>query len=191
MIHEFGFPARLPVELLDRGLPIIEDCAYAFGSQNAEGNVGNLGDYVIYSLPKAVPVPYGGLLKCRYPLECRATVTPAMQRGLNWRLAHYLPRLGKALVRRREVFEAYRRGFAAHGQHPLFEPGPAVVPHAFVLALPDQALAERMKPRLTAAGILSSVFYGGGGYYLPNHQSLSDAAIRFIVATVLAALREA
>jgi perosamine synthetase len=62
VIHEFGFPARLDDDLLESGLPIIEDCAYALGSQNEYGTVGRRGEYVIYSFAKAFPMAYGGLL---------------------------------------------------------------------------------------------------------------------------------
>lgn len=190
VIHEFGFPARLSSELIASGLPVIEDCAYAYGSQNEEGSVGRLGDYVIYSFSKAMPVPYGGLLKSRPRPAGSSGLSAAAARELPLLLAHYLPGLPAAYARRRAIFEEYRRRFSDEGWQPLFEPGPAVVPHAFVLSMPDQRQAEAIKPRLTAAGILSSVFYRGGGYYLPNHQSLSPAAVDYIVANVVAALRD-
>jgi len=190
LIHEFGFPARLPDDLLASGLPVIEDCAYALGSQNEAGTVGSLGEYVVYSFSKALPMPYGGLLKSRRPPVRSSQMSTPAQRELPRLIAHYLPGLAAACHRRREVFQQYRTLFAAEGLMPRFEPGPATAPYSFVVAWADQKKAEAMKPRINAAGITSSVFYGNGGYYLPNHQSLSDAAIEYIVANFMAAFRE-
>jgi DegT/DnrJ/EryC1/StrS aminotransferase family len=188
LIHEFGFPARLSSAAAAAGLPVIEDCAYALGSQNAEGTLGAIGDYVVYSLSKALPLPFGGVLKPQRPVGGASALSGQARRDLPRLLAHYLPGLEAACRRRRELFETYRAGFAAAGLSPLFEPGAAAVPHAFVVALPDQKRAEAIKPRLRAAGVISSVFYGGGGYFLPNHQSLSPAAIDYIIAHFIAAL---
>jgi hypothetical protein len=191
LIHEFGFPAQLSDALLASGLPVIEDCAYALGSQNEAGTVGRLGQYVIYSFSKALPMPYGGLLKSRRSPVRPTEMSAAAQRELPRLIAHYLPGLAASCQRRREVFRQYLSLLAADGFSPRFELGPAAAPYGFVVAMADQKKAEAMKPRINAAGITSSVFYGNGGYYLPNHQSLSDAAVEYIVANFLAAFREA
>jgi dTDP-4-amino-4,6-dideoxygalactose transaminase len=60
--HEFDFPYENLSKLLNYELPIIENCAHSFISQNQEGTVGNIGDYVIYSLPKFFPIQFGGIL---------------------------------------------------------------------------------------------------------------------------------
>jgi hypothetical protein len=188
LIHEFGFPARLSPAAVATGLPVIEDCAYALGSQNLEGTLGAIGDYVVYSLSKALPLPFGGVLKSRRSVGGTSALSGQGRHDLPRLLAHYLPELDAACRRRRELFETYRAGFAGAGLAPLFEPEAAAVPHAFVVALPDQKKAEAIKPRLHSAGVISSVFYGGGGYFLPNHQSLTIAAVDYIIAHFLAAL---
>jgi dTDP-4-amino-4,6-dideoxygalactose transaminase len=171
-------------------LPIIEDCAYALGSQNAEGTIGSMGDSVIYSFSKALPVPYGGLLKSRQRPARASALSAAAQRELPLLLAYYLGGLEQACRRRSEIFEEYRSRFAPEGLLPLFGPEPTAVPHSFVVEVPDQRRAEAMKPLLNAAGIISSVFYGGGGYFLPNHQCLSEAAIDYIIARFLIAFQQ-
>ena len=60
VIHEFGYPYNGLSELKQYGLPIIEDCAYAFFSKDEE--IGLVGDYVIYSLPKAFSMQLGGVM---------------------------------------------------------------------------------------------------------------------------------
>jgi len=183
LIHEFGFPAALSAELLALGLPIIEDCAYALGTAGA----GGVGDYVVYSFSKALPLPYGGLLKSPRPPARASLLSGQARHETPILLDPYLRGRQAAFTRRREVFEIYRERFAAEGLSPLLTPEPGTVPHSFLVALEDQARAEAMRPKLHAAGIISSVFFGGGGYFLPNHQSLSDAAIDYIVAQFMAA----
>ena len=135
-------------------------------------------------------MPYGGLLKAKGPPASPSRLSAAARHELPRLLAHYLDELAPACCRRREIFAQYRARFAVEGFQPLFESGAAVAPYSFVVALADQPKAEAMKPRLNAAGITSSVFYGNGGYFLPNHQSLSDAALDYIVANFLAAFHE-
>src|SRR5262249_50961410 len=68
VIHEFGYPAGLPSGL-DPKIPVIEDCAWAFGVDFPALQVGARGDFAIYSLPKALPMPFGGLLRAKKPLR--------------------------------------------------------------------------------------------------------------------------
>lgn len=191
LIHEFGFPARLSLELTALGLPIIEDCAYAYGTRPSDGSTGSYGDFVIWSFSKAVPLPFGGLLKSREPISGQSRLSVQGQRYAPPVAASYLREAEAAFEQRRRVFEAYRKRFATQGFRPLFEPEAGVVPHAFVVAMDDEKLAAAIKPRMQAMGVISSVFYGGGGYFLPNHQGLSDAGVEYIVANFMAAFKEA
>jgi hypothetical protein len=190
VIHEFGFPARLPAEVVSAGLPVIEDCAYGLGSGDESGPTGRLGDYAIYSLPKALPVSYGGLLKSPRAVAADTALSPAARHELPALAAHHLQNLATDGLRRQAFFELYRERFAAVGFDPLLQPGPGVVPHSFLVALADQTVAESMRSRLHEAGIISSVFFGGGGYFLPNHQAMSEAAIDYVVAQFVRAYAE-
>jgi dTDP-4-amino-4,6-dideoxygalactose transaminase len=187
VIHEFGFPARLTPELASAGLPVIEDVAYALGAHPADGTTGRLGDYVIYSFAKSIPVSFGGLLKSPGPLRGVSALSAHGRHELFVLAPHYLDRGEASYARRRELFELYRQRFAAFGFSPLFEPEGGAVPHAFVVTFPDEARAQAMKTILQAQGIISSVYYGGGGYFLPNHQRLSEAAVDYVVAHFMAA----
>ena len=68
VIHYAGFPA--PVRDLrslcrDRGLALIEDCAHELLS-SADGQLlGSFGDAALFSLPKALPTPDGGVATLR------------------------------------------------------------------------------------------------------------------------------
>lgn len=66
IIHPFGWPH--PLAQIDRwrreqGLILIEDCALALFSGNADGSaVGTVGEVSVFSLTKSLPTPDGGIL---------------------------------------------------------------------------------------------------------------------------------
>ena len=54
--HEFGYPIIELHKLKDYNLPIIEDCAGSFFSNDNNDTIGKTGDFVIYSFPKMFPL---------------------------------------------------------------------------------------------------------------------------------------
>ncbi len=66
VIHNFGFPHPNLLELRklcdDKGLILVEDCAFAFDSYNKDIRLGSIGDFCLYSLPKIFPISSGGIL---------------------------------------------------------------------------------------------------------------------------------
>lgn len=66
--HEFGYPYQNIEELKKYKLPIIEDAAHAFFTKDE--NIGKVGDFVVYSLPKAFPMQLGGILTSPKGFDC-------------------------------------------------------------------------------------------------------------------------
>jgi len=67
VIHTFGFPHPELLKLRkianELNIPLIEDCISAFNSYNTDNiRLGSIGDYAVYSLPKIIPIKYGGIL---------------------------------------------------------------------------------------------------------------------------------
>lgn len=66
LIHYFGFPQPVGPFLAicrEKGWILIEDCAHLPCHYRTSGDVGLVGDMALYSLPKTLPVPDGGLLR--------------------------------------------------------------------------------------------------------------------------------
>jgi hypothetical protein len=187
VIHEFGYPAALPAGL-DPKLPVIEDCAWAFGVDRPDLQVGARGDFVIYSLPKALPMPFGGLLRAKRPLA-RAGNAPLLSdaalRMVRGGVQLHGAELAAAVRARLDNYRRYEALFAKSGHLPYFDLEPGMVPHAFVFKLQDEARGKRVKLAMEAANIDCSVFFGAGGFYLPNHQNLDAAAIDYLHARFL------
>lgn len=76
-IHYFGFAAPLAgarEACREAGIPLIEDCAHALYSRDADGDwLGARADVAIFSIGKTIPVPDGGALL----LNRHAADTPA------------------------------------------------------------------------------------------------------------------
>lgn len=65
VIHYFGFPQDIKIvkDICSKyKLYLIEDCALSLFSSDNAGKLGTVGDISIYSFPKTLPVPDGGLL---------------------------------------------------------------------------------------------------------------------------------
>ena len=66
VIHEFGYPFINIRRLKEFNLPIIEDCAGSFFSDDKDHTIGRIGDFVIYSFPKMFPLQVGGCLVSQF-----------------------------------------------------------------------------------------------------------------------------
>ncbi|MCS6795531.1 MAG: DegT/DnrJ/EryC1/StrS family aminotransferase [Raineya sp.] len=66
VIHELGIPNEqifcLLSEAKQRDIPLLEDCAHGIDSYIHGHRIGTLGDYALYSLPKHLPIDFGGIL---------------------------------------------------------------------------------------------------------------------------------
>ncbi len=188
VIHSFGFRATIPPEVVALKLPVIEDCAYGFGS----GLCGTVGDYVIYSFSKAFPVPIGGVLMSNAGagVDADPTLSTGGQEYLRRVMPYYLDRRQAAFKKRRSNFEKLVVRFDDLGLKPFYLPADGDLPHAFVFRLPDEELAVRIRSVMDATGIESSVYYGSGGYYVPCHQNLGEAHIDYMVRWFDHAMRQ-
>jgi perosamine synthetase len=90
--HYFGFSQ--PIDDVwqlcsEQGLYLIEDCALALFSLNGNHKkIGRTGDLSVFSLPKTLPVPDGGVLVINNPTLCSASwrLTPPRLLGVARRM---------------------------------------------------------------------------------------------------------
>jgi hypothetical protein len=180
-IHEWGRPCERIRELSTLGVPVIEDCAYAFASRYRSGErVGSVGDYAIFSLTKFFSVNFGGAV--RGPFRSAPFEMPAAHRAyLLSRIAPELADVSTLCDQRSRVWDALTSRFASLGASPFFEIGDGVVPAVFMFAVDPATIApEAVKARFQAHGIESSVFYGHDAVYIPCHHRLGDGSLDFM-----------
>jgi hypothetical protein len=185
VIHEFGFPFE-GIERLDTsGLPIIEDCAHAFFSDDDTHSIGRRSKFSIFSLPKAFSVQFGGVLISRDEIaEDDVAMTGSDTAYLERSIGPALRDIEAIKKRRIENFRFLAEGIRGFGMHPRFDVSGAAVPGVFMFRTPAGLDLDRMKSRFQANGIEASVFYGERAFFIPVHQCLVEEEMRLMLDLV-------
>jgi len=192
VIHEWGRPYASMEQALATGLPVIEDCAYAFASTHADGRpVGSDGQFAIYSLPKLFSVPFGGIVVAR---SSPPFASPLAREEEDYLLGSLVPELGnlpQLLKQRAAVWQQLARLFSLLGAEPFFERGASDAPAVFMFRHDPQTvpLAE-LRKRYELHGVEASVFYGENAFYLPAHHRMSEECCAWLAAIYAKLLAE-
>lgn len=187
VIHEFGYPYEQTLDLKKecekQGIPLIEDCAWAYGSEiDDKHKIGDVGDYAIFSLPKFTPLQYGGILK-------GLTITDEE----NWtgfklldyfkreiivtKLHEYLPKLEESNQKRRENWQRLNQLFTQDGFESFVTLPDDAFPGAYIVKLDDfQEIFERFQD----FGVETGRYYQEKSLFLPVHQNLTAGQLDYI-----------
>jgi hypothetical protein len=175
--HEFGYPYADIQKLKNYKLPIIEDCANSFFSQDRNLSIGKVGDFVIYSFPKMFPLQIGGLLVSNLPdkIDRRNQFTPDGLRYIKNVLSHYITSEDKIIKDRFSNYKFLREKFSLLGFRERFPLEDNVVPGVFMFRTENDKIdLPELKKFFWAHGIHCSVFYGEEAFYIPVNQSLNE-----------------
>lgn len=179
--HEFGFCYKKLEELKQYNLPVIEDKALSFFSQDEKNTCGNIGDFVIYSLPKFFPMNYGGILQSN---------TKKLQedkiQGLSYLetlVHHYLNNAEAISAKRIFNYNYLIQKFAALSFKPYFNRTEKEIPGVFMFLAPGVNLPE-LKRFMQANGVESSIFYGKEAFFIPVHHNLNTGDLDFFFELV-------
>ena len=182
--HEFGYPFENLSELKKSGLPVIEDCASSFFSEDDQNEIGNTGDFVIYSFPKMFPLQIGGLLVSNKPglVGKENYLTEDELRHVRNVLSSQIGNRGKIIKRRNENYKLLRTKFDELGIQERFPLNEGVVPNVFMFSTEGKDIdLPELKKHYYAHGVQCSVFYGEETFFIPVHQSLSKEDIDYFV----------
>lgn len=186
VIHEFGVPYSKTHELkklcAERNIPLIEDCAWAIGSQFENGDtIGSVGDYAIYSLPKVLPLQYGAILK---GVEINDEDNWNTYQMLDYYkrkiilsgLAKYLPTIHEANEKRRQNWQYLDLLFKQDGFDTYCSLDEGVVPGVYMVKMSNYA---EVFDRMEAFGVEAGRYYHEGVLFLPVHQNLSKEELDY------------
>jgi hypothetical protein len=183
--HEFGYPYQNLQALKKFGLPIIEDCANTFYSNDVNHSIGKVGDFVIYSFPKIFPLQVGGLL---------ISNIDGYRSGflLDEPLKRYIKNvLSKAVIeeatikdKRLHNYKYLQTKFDSLGLLPRFKLDADTVPGVFMFKVNATLDLAQMKEYFYAHGIQCSVFYGERTFFIPCHQALEDTDLDYFAAVM-------
>ncbi len=186
VIHEFGFacPYSVMKPYIEKGIPIIEDCAYSIGSRMQGAAVGQVGDYAVYSLTKYYPVSFGGILVSRKKLKKQkffGTLNSVDEELLKQTIQKASPFTHQWNNLRRRNWEFFAKRLRPYKIIPYFYLDRKVVPGVFLARIPKGFGGDIRKKQLNNAGVEATEYYGQGGFYFPVHQFLSDYEKNYIL----------
>jgi dTDP-4-amino-4,6-dideoxygalactose transaminase len=183
--HEFGFPYEKLSKLTEYNLPIIEDCAHSFFSQNHEKNVGKTGDYIIYSLPKFFPIQLGGLLVSDTGKKTRKSVSDEEENYIRNLLSHYIINIEKIKLKRIENYRYLEQQLGQFGFTPRFELCDDIhCPGVYLFNSPQNIDLSNLKIFMQSHGVECSIFYKEDTFFLPVHQKLEIDDLDYFVTLI-------
>jgi hypothetical protein len=192
-IHEWGRACERIADYLDTGVPVIEDCAYAFATRYANGDpVGRRGDYALFSLTKMFSVNFGGAVILPEGRACSFAMPVADRAFLLSAIGPELVELEGVLQTRRDVWGDLAARFAAIGIEPFFASVAGEQPSVFMFAHdPATVSLSDLRQRFDAHGIEASVFYGSDAFYVPAHHRIGRRTRELMVGIYAKLLAEA
>lgn len=183
--HEFGFPFPNPNELKSHGLPIIEDCANTFFSEDPVTNPGTIGDFVIYSFPKTFPLQVGGLLVADKLKDIKHDngIDKQLLRHIKNVLSEYIGSKDLIIKKRVANYNYLQQEFLKLGFKPRFQLEKGTMPGVFMFKTEEHQIdLAALKNYFYAHGVQCSVFYGEEAFFIPVHQALGKDDLDYFVA---------
>jgi hypothetical protein len=181
--HEFGYPYENLSKLKEYGIPVIEDCAQTFISSDCNQEIGTVGDFVIYSLPKYFPMQIGGLLmSSRFDLnEFDTNLPEEAEKYISSRLSHYASHIEKWARQRLSNYYYLQDKLKPLGIQPFFKLEKGTVPGVFLFRWRDDINYPRLKEYMQANGVESSVFYGENAFFIPLNHALKTYQLDYMI----------
>lgn len=179
--HEFGYPCQKLHNLKKYGLPIIEDCAHSFMSVDETSSIGEIGDFVIYSLPKFFPMQIGGLLVSNKDDITKQHTNQTVEKYVLNNLSSYIPILDSICSSRLNNYKYLESQLASLGIQPYFPLKCNIYPGVFLFKWKANIDYPLLKEFMQRNGIESSVFYGQNAFFIPVHHNLSQSHLDYMV----------
>lgn len=174
--HEFGYPFTDLQKLKDYNLPIIEDCAGSFFSNDENEAIGKTGDFVIYSFPKMFPLQVGGLLLSNLTgsIDTKVQLDNLTCRYVKKVLAAQIVNEDEIVRKRFANYESLKSLFNSLGFTERFPLESGTVPGVFMFKTDNYQIdLPELKKYYWAHGVQCSVFYGEDSFFIPVHQALT------------------
>ncbi len=191
--HEFGYPYNKLKELKKYNLPIIEDCAHSFFSEDKNRSIGTVGAFVIYSFPKMFPLQIGGLLvnnlDCEIPQS--GLLTERETRYIKNVLSHYINDQDEIMLKRKANYSHLSKELMTLGLIERFKLGDGIVPGVFMFRKGPHILnLTDLKKHLYAHGVQCSVFYGEDSFFIPVHQALNEDDLNYFIEVIKSFIKQ-
>lgn len=195
LIHEFGFKhpklAEMRAEADKRGIPLIEDCAYGWGTTGC----GTTGDYVIYSFTKEFPVQHGGIVVGKgythKELWDRFGCSDSGKESYCLRmLSPWINEESRKQSRAKRQANAawYESLFGA--DRTFFPCDAGTDPGAYVLKIGSEEEMQVTSEFVRRFGIECGNYWKNGAIMLPVHERMERGHLDYVAGAVMATERE-
>jgi len=190
--HEFGFPYKNIDDLKKYNLPIIEDCAHSFFSNDDKNLIGKIGEFVIYSFPKMFPIQIGGLLVANFK-EQFSTPQILEKEYLQYVknvLSHYIVSSEDIKNKRIENHNKLSNLLGSFEFEERFKVNDKNVPGVFLFKINNIKInLQLLKEYFYKQGIQCSVFYGENTFFIPCHQNLNENDFLYFKEIIMSYLK--
>lgn len=187
VVHEFGYPFTGWKEVMKYNIPVIEDCAYSFFSEDEAGEINRTSDFAIYSFPKMFPLQVGGLLTFSKGVTIHNEYweNSEMEGYIKNVLSYYINRREEIIQNRINNYQWFQKALKPLGFEERFVLQQGIVPGVFMFrAQNEQICLPKLKEHLFKHGIQCSVFYGENAFFIPTHQALNEHDLQYIVFAI-------
>ena len=140
--------------------------------------MGQIGDYVIYSLPKSFNMQIGGLLYSKSLIS--DSVTSEQRAYIDNHLNSYLSYIELYRSKRLKNFVYLKEKLNDIDIVPYFSDNNNI-PGVFLFSWRDDVDYPDLKKFMQQNGVESSVFYGENAFFIPIHQNLSDKELDYMI----------
>ncbi len=176
--HEFGYAYDDIKDIKKYNLPVIEDCAHTFFTTNS--NIGQVGDFIIYSLPKAFPMQLGAILSSRKFDLSGIRECEKLKNYIENHLFVNLKRENEIKQKRLFNYELLKDRLACLDIRPFWENKKGTIPGVFLFHWLNNINYPSLKKFMQANGVESSVFYGQNAFFIPLHDLISEDDIEYM-----------
>lgn len=182
VIHEFGKTYVNLDRLKLKGLPIIEDCAYAFLNNN--NDIGKIGDYCIYSLTKIFPLQIGGLITSAKEFCVSTSVGPETAKYMITKLNKQVEAIEEITESRNLNYSYLKTKLEGLGLKSRFDFQEGEIPGVYMFVAPEDIDLLGLKSFMYANGIECTVFYGENAFIVPCHQNLTFHELDYFTTVI-------
>lgn len=182
--HEFGVCYENLEKLKEYGLPIIEDCAHSFFSNNSLKTKGIIGDFVIYSLPKYFPIQIGGVLKYKKKYFVKSDLDLESEKYIKNIVGYYIKNIEKWAKKRVKNYLFLEKKLGKIGIESRFKIKEGFIPGVYMFRNSKKINLNSLKEYLWNLGIECSVFYGEDSFFIPINHRLKKEELEYFVEAI-------
>ena len=184
VIHEFGYPYKEVPKLKNmckaQNIPLIENCAWTFDHNlSSKTRLGGFGDYVIYSLPKIIPVLYGGVIVGLGKNKSIRAIKTEKEKLIKDQLVRYMPNIKKYNNYRRKNWGYLNKLFLKDKHASWIKLENNVYPAVYLVRNKSY---QRLYDKYLKYGVEVGRYYHKESLYLPIHQNLNKNHLDYIFA---------